>query len=189
MFSLCCLGLSWPVLPFSWEQPLEEQEPKHQTASEKIREERLNRNFVWCPLWGAGRRQNWESGWELNDWATGGTLQRVCWMLQILLVCSDDCLSFPTSSKALCLISILPLLSTLNLSDYSHTYMATTIYNHLLVYPFLSSAISRAALLFIWSCSFCLTFWYCYYLIWQMKEKRFLFAVVYNPLAKIWVDV
>lgn len=39
---------------------------KNQTTSEKIREERLNRNVVWCPLWGAGRRKNWE--WMGVEW-------------------------------------------------------------------------------------------------------------------------
>lgn len=59
-------------------------------------------------------------------------------------------LSFPTSSLAPRLIAILPLLSSLNLSDYSHEYTATTtIYNHPLVSPCLSSTKPQAAHLFI----------------------------------------
>lgn len=58
--------------------------------------------------------------------------------------------SFPTSSPAPCLIAILPLLSSLNLSDYSHKYTGTTtIYNHPLVSPWLSSTKPPAAHLFL----------------------------------------
>lgn len=57
--------------------------------------------------------------------------------------------SFPTSSPAPRLIAILPLLSSLNLSDYSHKYTGTTtIYNHPLVSPWLSSTKPPAAHLF-----------------------------------------
>lgn len=59
-------------------------------------------------------------------------------------------LSFPTSSPAPHLIAILPQLSSLNLSDYSHKYMETTkIYNHPLVSPCLYSTKPQAARLFI----------------------------------------
>lgn len=62
----------------------------------------------------------------------------------------QSCLSFPTSSPAPHLIAILPQLSSLNLSDYSHKYMETTkIYNHPLISPCLSSTKPQAARLFI----------------------------------------
>lgn len=58
--------------------------------------------------------------------------------------------SFATSSPAPRLIAILPLLSSLNLSDYSHKYTGTTtIYNHPLVSPWLSSTKPPAAHLFL----------------------------------------
>lgn len=59
-------------------------------------------------------------------------------------------LRFTTSSPALRLIAILPLLSSLNLSDYSHKYTGTTtVYNHPLVFLCLSSTKPQAAHLFI----------------------------------------
>lgn len=77
--------------------------------------------------------------WEINgEWMwverleAGNTLLRVCWLLQMLFC--HVCLSLSSSLQALCFISLLPFMSSLNLSDYSHKYLATTtIYNHPLV--------------------------------------------------------
>lgn len=114
---------------------------KAQITSEKTRTKRLNRNFVWSPLWGGGLELSWEIGQQETNY-------RLCCLPQIQLRVQPR-LSFPTSSPAPCLITILPLLSSLNLSDYSHKYTGTTtIYNHPLVSPCLFLTKPQAAHLF-----------------------------------------
>lgn len=109
------------------------RECKPEIPSEKMRKERLNRNFVWSPLRGAEINRV-DVGWKIGQqethyWECVG----YCWCCS---VCSHVCLSLSSSPQALRLIFILPLMSSLNLSEYSHKYLATTnIRNHPLVSP------------------------------------------------------
>lgn len=83
------------------------------------------------------RARNKQSRCWLKDWAAGDVLLRICGFLQMLYCVQPflfiTFLSFP---QVLLLVSVLPLLSSLNLSEYSHEYLATTsFYKHPLVYP------------------------------------------------------
>lgn len=83
------------------------------------------------------RARNKQSRCWLKDWAAGDILLRICGFLQMLFCVQPflfiTFLSFP---QDLLLVSVLLLLSSLNLSEYSHEYLATTsFYKRPLVYP------------------------------------------------------
>lgn len=114
--------------------------PKGWDDIRENKDKKAKKTFCLKPLVRSRSRPGWKIGQRRRNYRRGCLPQT---QLHVQL-----CLSFPTSSPAL--IAILPLLSSLNLSDYSHEYTGTTtIYNHPLVSPCLTSTKPQAAHLFM----------------------------------------